>query len=197
MHGLVNRSIQCFVRDTYGAEAWSGICREANLGFDNFEAMLIYDDSQTETVLTAACARFDRSRAAFLEDMGTYLVTSPGLGALRRLLRFGGDTFTEFLHTLDDLQDRMHLALPELDAPSLELTEHAIGTYCLRYRWSHAGFGAMILGILRAMADDYGALVVLEHRPEKRGGEDCGRIPIRLLDAKFAEGHEFAFGVAG
>ena len=34
MHGLINRSIQCFLQDTYGAAAWSSIVTAADIGFD-------------------------------------------------------------------------------------------------------------------------------------------------------------------
>ncbi len=71
MHGLVNRSIQRFIVDSYGAEIWGEICREADLGFDNFEAMLTYDSALTNAVLAAGCRRLKRKRANLLEDMGT------------------------------------------------------------------------------------------------------------------------------
>ena len=54
MHGLINRSIQCFLRDTYGAGAWAQVVRGAGLGFDSFEAMLTYDPVLTDAVLDAA-----------------------------------------------------------------------------------------------------------------------------------------------
>ena len=194
MHGLVNRSIQGFIEDTYGRPAWAGICREADLGFDSFEALLSYDDSQTEAVLAAACRRLDRSRDGLLEDMGTWMVSRPDRDALRRLLRFGGDTFEEFLHSLDDLHDRARLALPDLDFPRLELREFAPGSYCLTFRWRHRGFGALALGVVRAMADDYGALVMLERSSAHDDEGDCDRIRISLLDAAFAEGRSFELG---
>ena len=31
MHGLINRSIQCFLRDTYGAAFWSAVARALTL----------------------------------------------------------------------------------------------------------------------------------------------------------------------
>jgi heme-NO-binding protein len=141
LHGLVNRSIQRFVQETYGDEFWSDICRDAELGFENFESMLIYDHSQTEAVLASCCTLLDRSREGLLEDIGTFLISHPDFEALRRLLRFGGDNFEEFLHSLDDLQDRANLALPELDFPKLELRDYSANSYCLQYSWGQHGFG--------------------------------------------------------
>ncbi len=190
MHGLINRSIQCFIRDTHGADAWADIVRAADLDFDQFEAMLEYDDALTYAVLDAAAERLSRPREMLMEDLGTFLVTNPRQQAPRRLLRFCGLTFMEFLHSLDDLHDRARLAVPELELPRLELLGYReTGDFSLYCRWRNPGFGHVMIGILRAMADDYGALVFLEHM----GTEGCcERISIRLLEAAFSEGRHFS-----
>ncbi|HSF65719.1 MAG TPA: heme NO-binding domain-containing protein, partial [Paracoccaceae bacterium] len=77
MHGLINRSIQSFLRDTYGDALWSGVARGAALGFDSFEPMLTYDASLTDAVVDAAARLLDRPRDSVLEDLGTYLVSHP------------------------------------------------------------------------------------------------------------------------
>ena len=190
MHGLINRSIQCFICDTHGADAWQDIARAAGLGFDRFEAMLEYDDALTYAVLDAAAERLSRPREMLMEDLGTFLVTNQRHTAPRRLLRFCGLTFIDFLHSLDDLHDRARLAVPELELPRLELVGYReTGDFSLYCRWRNPGFGHVMIGILRAMADDYGALVFLEHM----GTEGCcERISIRLLEAAFSEGRHFS-----
>ncbi len=190
MHGLINRSIQCFICDTHGADVWADIARAADLGFDQFEAMLEYDDDLTYAVLDAAAARLSRPREMLMEDLGTFLVTNPKQKAPRRLLRFCGLTFIDFLYSLDDLRDRARLAVPELELPRLELLGYReTGDFTLYCRWRHPGFGHVMIGILRAMADDYGALVFLEHM----GTEGCcERISVRLLEAEFTEGRHFS-----
>jgi len=194
MHGLINRSIQLFLRDTYGAEAWGMIAAEAELGHDNFEALLSYDYVQTEAVLAAASHHLDSPREMVLEDLGTYLVSHPNVQALRRLLRFGGETFVEFLHSLDELHDRARLAVQDLSIPVLELHEHSAAAFTLLVTHEHAGFGHVMVGVLRAMADDYGALAFLEHQGGKDGVES---ISIELLETGFAEGRDFALAQAG
>ncbi|MEQ3626924.1 MAG: heme NO-binding domain-containing protein [Celeribacter sp.] len=161
MHGLINRAIQCFVTDTYGTGLWAEISREVGLGPHGFEAMLTYDDALTHTVLRRAAEQLEKPEIALLEDLGTYLCTGPE-SRLRRLLRFGGDTFEEFLHSLNDLPDRARLALPDLDVPGLELTDLGDGCYWLLVRHRLPRSTPLISGALRAMADDYGALVLLE-----------------------------------
>ena len=158
------------------------------LGPDGFEAMLDYDDNLTDRVINAAALRLDRPRDALLEDLGTYLVSHPDLERLRRLLRFGGTGFVDFLHSLDELPDRARMALPELELPELDLNEQRPDRFRLMCKSPLIGAGHVILGLLRAMADDYGSLAVLEHEGSWPEGEI---IRIDLLDPRFSEGRRF------
>ncbi len=187
MHGLMNRAIQGFLRDTYGPDLWFRVARDADLGPDGFEAMLKYDDALTGAVLRAAASALGRARSSILEDIGTWLVSSQAGQPLRRLLRFGGVTFTDFLHSLEDLPERGRLALPDLGLPALALHEPQPGVYDLTCR-GLPGFGHVMVGVLRGMADDYGALVLLEHKGNHGRAET---VQIQLLAADFAEGRRF------
>lgn len=191
MHGLINRAIERFVRDTYGRDTWHNVMRMADLDFTEFEAMLTYDEAVTLDVLRATELILSRPQPDILEDIGTYLVSHPKLEGLRRLLRFGGSTFTEFLHSLDDLPARARLAVSDLELPQLELREHTAESFTLTCRADHAGFGHVIVGLLRALADDYGALVLLEHKGAREGTEI---IDISLLSMAHARGRQFELG---
>ena len=191
MHGLINRSIQSFVCDTYGREAWTDIALMARLDFIEFEAMLVYDDALTPAVLDAAAKVLRRPRDELMEDIGTYLVSTPQLEGVRRLLRFGGVGFEDFLQSLDDLADRARLAVSDLVLPRLELREHAFGQYSLICDSPVAGFGHVMMGVLRVMADDYGALVLLDHEGRRQGVET---VSITLIEADFAAGRHFDLG---
>ena len=195
MQGLVNRAVERFVRDSHGDEAWRGIMARLDLGYGEFEAMLNYDPEITARLLEEVAAALDRPEAEVLEDIGTYLVTHPNTAAVRRLLRFGGDTFEEFLHSLEDLPGRARLALPDLALPPLDLTQHRGDQYTLSVggaRDMAGGFGHVILGLLRALADDYGALAVLEHK----GGGGSERIGITLAALDHSQGRDFSLGAA-
>lgn len=192
MHGLVNRAIQRFVVDSYGTATWAAVARSADLGFVEFEAMWTYDDALTPQVLAAVSDVLDRPYDELMEDIGTYLVSHPNLEALRRLLRFGGVNFLDFLHSLDDLPDRARLAVSDLVLPRIELREHNLHEYSLNCEGDIPGCGHLFTGILRAMADDYGALVFLEHQGVKDGVET---VAIALLETDFAEGRGFELGV--
>jgi len=149
MHGLINRALQTFVCQTYGYECWLRVTEAAGLGFTEFEAMLIYEKDQTLRVLAALCDDLGRPEAELLEDLGTYLVSNPSVEALRRLLRFGGVTYVEFLHSLDDLPDRARLAVDDLHLPRLELREQIAGQFSLSCGPGLPGFGWVMMGVLR------------------------------------------------
>lgn len=189
MLGMVNRAIQCFVCDTYGEPLWVSVTHKAGLALSNFEAMLSYPDQVTLDVLGATSRSLDKPIETFLEDLGTYLVSHPNVEAIRRLLRFGGENFTEFLFSLNELNGRARLALPELELPDIRVEFCENGTFTLTCASALPGFGYAMVGVLRAMADDYGALVVLEHQGWLETGEEV--IRINLLEVAFSKGRHF------
>ena len=188
MHGLVNRAIENFLRERHGPEVWRRVVRRANLPFDSFEPLLIYDPALTEAVLRESCLELGLPRDTVLEDMGTALVSHRDREGLRRLLRFGGVTFRDFLYSLEELPDRARLALPDLRLPDLRLEDGGAGRFTLTFAPLFSGAGYVLIGLLRAMADDYGALVLLEVAPSS---SERDGIAIHLLDESYAEGRRF------
>ena len=193
MHGLINRSLQCFLRDTYGLKAWDAIVREARLDFNAFEAMLTYDDALTDRVINAAALLLHRPRETLMEDLGHYLVSHESQTSLRRLLRFSGVNFADFVNSLEELPERGRLALSNLDVPDLELSDHGAGHFSLRCKAPLRGVGHILVGLLRAMADDYGALVLLDNLGTEGA---CEVISIQIADQAFNEARPFSLGMA-
>ncbi|WP_420005593.1 heme NO-binding domain-containing protein [Arenibacterium sp. LLYu02] len=191
MHGLINRAVQAFVISTYGEKRWNDIMDESGLGFTEFEAMLVYPEDQSSRMLRAVEKKLERPLPEILEDVGTFLVSNPQVEALRRLLRFGGVNYVDFLHSLDDLPDRARLAVSDLRLPGLELVEQAPGQFDLLCQPGVPGYAQVLMGVLRAMADDYGALVILDQTGTQDGIEV---ISITLIESEFAEGRAFDLG---
>ncbi len=191
MHGLINKAIQSFVCETYGRKTWLRVTETAGLGFVDFEAMLIYDQNLSNKVLDVVCTELKRPREEFLEDLGTYLVSHPSTEGLRRLLRFGGANYVDFLHSLDDLADRARLAVSDLNLPDLELTGVSPSEFRLRCHTGLPGYSSVLIGILRTMADDYGALVMLSHDGHRN---ETDQISVTLIENAFAKGRHFELG---
>jgi hypothetical protein len=193
MHGLINRSLQCFMRDTYGQGSWEEITRHARLEVSGFEAMLIYEDEVTDRVIEAGVRVLRRPRETLLEDLGHYLVSHESQISLRRLLRFSGVNFADFVNSLEELPDRARLVISDLEVPELVLSDHDGGQFTLRCQAPLRGVGHIVMGLLRAMADDYGALVLLE-MVSVQAGEEV--ISIQIADQTFNEARPFHLGQA-
>ncbi|MEH6831284.1 heme NO-binding domain-containing protein [Sulfitobacter sp.] len=191
MHGLINRSFQNYMTDGYGRTAWLKVAGRANVSPPEFEAMLTYDDAVTPAVLDAMGDVLGRARGEIMEDVGTYLVTHPNTEAVRRLLRFGGMNFEDFLHSLDDLPDRAQMAVSDLYLPAIELHGHEEGHFSLICDSPLAGFGHLMMGVLRVMADDYGVLALLDLEESETGKET---VHIQMVAADFADGRAFDLG---
>jgi len=194
MNGLINRAIDRFARDTYGEALWGKLRDQLAIDESAFEPLMPCDPAITARIVTALAARLARAPDELLEDLGTYLVSHPRSEAVRRLLRFGGVDFAEFLDSLEDLPERARLAMSDLDLPEIALHFHGSGVYRVELGISATAgvrFGPVLLGVLRTMADDYGALVLLDHRGSDARGEI---IEVRLLDDSFARGRAFDLG---
>ena len=197
MNGLINRAIECFVKDTYGEAAWNDVLAGLGIAESAFEPLMPCAPEVTTRVVEGLAARFNREPDDLLEDLGTYLVSQPRTEAIRRLLRFGGVDFAEFLNSLEDLPERARLALTGLSLPAINLHMQGAGACRLEIgRLDGIGLrlGPVLLGLLRAMADDYGALALLDARAEEGGREI---INVHLLDAAYADGRDFDLASAG
>jgi Haem-NO-binding len=184
MDALMLRFLQGYIRDTFGSGVWQAVCRRSDLTVETFEPMLRYDPGTADLVAGHAAAVLGRSVDAIWEDMGTHLVTSPGHEGVRRLLRFGGIGFGDFLHSLVELPGRARLALPELDLPELHLDEVSPDAFELRCTSHLHGTLRVLSGLLTAMADEYGTLCLIE-TPK------ADRISVRILDNAHAKARRF------
>ena len=189
MHGLIFRTIECFVSDSFGPETWVEVLSVSDIQLRSFEAMLDYDSTLLPRVLNACAMVLDRPRATILEDIGTYLITHQNHASIRRLMRFGGHSFVELVQSLDELPGRSRLAVPGLDLPNITVEEHQTHQFTIRCDGGPEEFGHMLVGLLRAMADDYGALAVLDHLGTSGGTEV---IEVSVVDSAFADDRGFS-----
>lgn len=190
MYGLLLRSIQTYLRATFGSAVWARALRAAGMPSEGFEPMLPYDQTTLDSVVSACSVELDRSPEVILEDVGTFLVAHPDNTALRRLLHFGGASFEEFLYSLEELPDRGRLALPGLDLPQVSLSNLGDGTFHLSFSGGFPSLFPVIVGALRAMADDYGALVLIDTESEASSAS-AFVLSVQLLAEAHGAGHQF------
>ncbi len=189
MYGLLLRALQDYVLTTFDPASWERIRVAGGFLPQGFEPLLHYNHEVLRVALRQASNALERPVPTILEDLGTWVIAAGYDGAPRRLLRFGGADFTDFLFSLDELRDRARLALPDLIMPELRIAELAEGVFRLSCPDGLPELGWIFLGALRAMADDYGALVVIE---EEEGPDSRGiALTIRLLEPQFSAGRRF------
>ncbi|QXT40963.1 heme NO-binding domain-containing protein [Gymnodinialimonas ceratoperidinii] len=191
---MINRALQGFVIETYGKDVWDEVRSVADLRFDEFEAMLRYEDALTLSCFNAVTQVMSLPEISVLEDLGIYLITHPPLDPLRRLLRFGGASFTEFILSLDELAERGRMAIPDIELPEFSVRQIGPDEFEVTAHWSMPGIGGILLGALRAMADDYGALAILNLEPFDGRAE---RLTITIHDTHHAAGRQFLLAEAG
>ncbi|WP_170125378.1 heme NO-binding domain-containing protein [Jannaschia seohaensis] len=194
---MICKSLEAFLISSHGPDLWERVRRMAGLREPCFETMRCYDDAVFARVLTAAATLLDQPETGVMEDVGTFICTHPPLEAVRRLFRFCGETFRDFLYSLDEIDARARMALPDLTLPSFSL--HPVGEdrYEVRSHWSHPGASGVLTGVLRVLASEYGALVLIdegERWPEDGGWSES--ISVRLFEEHFHEPTAFALSGA-
>ena len=188
MLGVVNKVIESFVRQRYGDKLWADVLVDLSLPGYEFEAMLTYEDGITYDLIDGLAKRQSKMYQDILEDIGGYLVAEDSQASVRRLLRFGGATFEDFLLSLDDLNDRVALALDILEMPTVAVEPISAEKVHIRVVPKCQGFSEVLMGLLRTLADDYGALVFMD-RVEDAKSTEC--IEVILIDHHHSAGTSF------
>ncbi|MEM8849864.1 MAG: heme NO-binding domain-containing protein [Pseudomonadota bacterium] len=197
MHGMICKSLETFLRTNHGHDIWAAVREQAEMDAPEFEAMQTYPDDLFLAVVAAAAERLGRPVSVLLEDVGTWICTTPPLEPVRRLIRFSGPTYEDLLWSLDEMHDRARLAVPDLDFPACRAEEIEPGQYEITVRWPISGAAAVMTGILRAMADDYGVLAMLDRGARRQiDGLWHEQISVTLFEAEFAPPRDFSIGVS-
>lgn len=193
MHALINKALQSYITACHGFDVWQTVALRARVPSDPLDIMLQMRPGQTLDILQAMTDVLGQDRSVMLEDLGTFLAAHPDCENLRRLLRFGGQNFMDFLLSLPDMPARVRLAVPDMPMTRLRISQkprpvsmqahlELICSTCVP-GWAH-----VLLGLVRAMADDYGALALLDL---VHADHDHHVISIKVIEAGFATPRQF------
>lgn len=186
MHGLINRSFESFVRKSHGEAVWEELAAGISVDRRGFQAVRNYPNQMTMDLIHATSRALDVSRQDLLEDIGAWL---PKQEAVRRLLRFSGSDYHDFVQSLDELSARADMVLPGLGLPGIDVEVLSMSEFILYISGDDEDWSAVLAGLLRAMADDYGVLALVENRPG-------GALHISIPDSAFSTGKRFDLAVA-
>lgn len=184
MQRLVVRAIEEFLRDTHGDALWTRVVADCDArtreGVTGSAPVPRDREQQIHQLLSVTAERLRRPVGELFEDMGAWLARRE---AIRRLLRFSGRDFRDFLMRLEELPGRAHFVIPDLDMPQIEITLQSNQSLRLSFPHSAPGWSEILAGVLRVMADDYGTLALIEVKGDE--------VHVQISDDAFAEGREF------
>ncbi|GIT90516.1 hypothetical protein JANAI62_00020 [Jannaschia pagri] len=197
MHGMICKSLEGYVISAHGKDVWAAIARDAEVGIDGFEAMQSYPNEVFAAAQTAAAKRLGRDRLQLMEDIGIWICTHPPLQPVRRLFRFIGTSFRDLVLSLDEVEARARMAVPELELPIFHLCQVDDVEFEVQCTWPIPGASGLLTGILRTLADEYGALAMIEiDATQKVSAGWVEIVSIQLFDEDFQAPQAFSLGGA-
>lgn len=179
MHWLVRKSIESFLRETYSDDFWLTVCRSS--GMSSRSSYII--DRHSQELITTASDRLEKPECELLEDLGAWIARQE---RIRRLLRFSGRDFNDFLLNLEMLADRVSMVAPDLSVPRMQVTEEGADVVRVDFPPDESGWVSMMAGLVRCMADDYGALCLI--------WADENSLTVQISDGSFTPGRHFLLG---
>ncbi len=165
MYGLVNHGVQTFIVENFGEGDWREICAEAGLAEEHFEGMLTYPDEVTYKLVGIISKRYDMEPAAVLRTFGDYWVDYSASTSVGQLLRFGGQSLTDRLETLNEMHERIKMSMPHLKPPSFEFEEGENGEHKLYYASDRDGLEPMVIGLVEGLGRETGQTVEISQDP--------------------------------
>lgn len=195
MHGMICKSIEAFLTTAHGPNVWQKVRKDAGVDYDHFEAMLTYPDDDFRAVQCAAAAHLGYEPVHLMEDIGTWICTHPPLEPVRRLFRFTGTTFEDLLISLDEIDARGRMALPDLELPSYHVNQNRDDEFEVRSTWIVPGASGLLTGLLRVLADEYGTLAIIDIQTSRQVPSGwMETVSIQLVEASFHAPKAFSLG---
>ncbi|KGJ03525.1 Haem-NO-binding [Paracoccus halophilus] len=158
MHGLINRSFELFIRDSYGDRVWENLARRARVDPRGFFLLQNSSGSVTDMLVAEGSNILGKTADELTEDLGAWLTQRE---AIRRLLRFSGRNFPEFVESLSEFPDRALMVVECLEIPRISVSRCSEAAYEVEIEGDTGLWTMLLAGVLRGMADDYGALAVI------------------------------------
>ena len=181
MYGMVNDAVRTFIVKHHGEDAWAKICDDADVTTREFEQLLTYDDDITYRLVGAISKHLGADASAVLEVFGQYWPEYAKGTAVGNMIKFGGESFIDTLESLDEMHQRVKIAMPDLRPPSFELEAVDEQNYRLHYFSEREGLAPMVVGLLHGLAVQHEISIEVEHTEKKGVSGDHDVFGIRVM----------------
>ena len=182
MLGLVNRGLRAFVMKYHGRSAWQRLVASDPPLPSDFEVLMDYPADMTHALVAKIADLRSISQPDVLEDLGTFVVTSFWDARLRDLLLSCGGDFSEFMENLPHILSGVAKVNRVYGNWRISIEQRSRDQFELRYHGSLGAVSSLVIGLFRALADQYGALVTCSHRRSINDVEPMEAFVIRIFD---------------
>ena len=159
--------------------AWSAIARKAGHDGVSFVGLETYPDSLTYDLVFAASEYLDVPVADLLHAFGVHWTKYSASQGYGHVFEMTGETFEEFLASLDDMHARIALTMPELEPPSFQFEELEDGRAHLHYFSDRPGLAPMVCGLVEGLAERFAIEIAVEHLEAESAESDHDVFEIR------------------
>ncbi|SDJ41300.1 heme NO-binding domain-containing protein [Natronorubrum texcoconense] len=177
MHGIILKTLQAFVVDTYGEDAWLTIQREADIEEKVYVPVTVYPDGDVYEIVRTAGELTDQSPRTVLSQYGKWVVP-----ALLETYDLHIDDEWSGLELIANIQ-QFHTSLRTRDMTTLttpRIRSERIGDHHVRITYdSDRKLCDVARGAIQGVAAQFDEELVAEEQTCMHEGDDACRFDIR------------------
>lgn len=183
MYGLINKAVENFVTEKFGAETWEKVLEKSGVDAELFISMKCYPDEWTYKLIGAASEILALPADNILTAFGEYWIRFTEQEGYGHLLMASGSNLPEFLKRLDDMHAHISLTYEGARMPSFKCTELGPDRLEVDYYSERPGLGPMIVGLLKGLGTLFGNKVEVEYTHSRASGADRDRFLVHYQAA--------------
>jgi len=162
MYGLINKSIEELVKESFSEEIWLKVLEKSNIEHDFFISSEAYDDSVTYKLVGAISELTDLSVTDILMSFGEWWVLRTSKEKYGSLMESGGSNLKEFLVNLPVFHNRVMLIYPKLTPPEFRVSHIEESSIYVHYFSKREGLKDFVKGLLLGLGKMYNTPVSVD-----------------------------------
>ncbi|XP_055996229.1 soluble guanylate cyclase 88E-like isoform X2 [Ostrea edulis] len=149
MYGLLLESVEIYLKETYGDDAWEKIRKLARVETMAFSTHKRYSESIIPDLARACSLVLNIEEDDIMDAFGVSFVSFVGQYGYDKILSVLGRNMRDFLNGLDNLHEYLRFSYPKLKPPSFFCTNESTTGLTLHYRSKRKGFVHYVKGQIR------------------------------------------------
>jgi len=155
MYGIINKSIQDLITQTFGADKWDAVKEKSGIDIDFFLSNEPYNDDITYKLAGAASEVLGISVDEVLHAFGEWWILKTGKEKYAGLIEAGGKNLSDFLINLPLFHNRIMLMYPKLTPPEFKVSNISENSIHVHYHSKREGLQEFVRGLLVGLSKMY------------------------------------------